>query len=193
MRVKIFILFHLLASVSCENGEKYCVTIKDCEQDPSYPEEFLNKMDLSKYHFNGDQYHDELKAIKIKRSIDINSDTNQYLIETKLCNSVISFKRPRLLKNIKNEWRTIVNHDNVTQLIRREECLSVNFPCTYNIYPKAVRSFCQQSNSTLTLWTFDERRNCLVMDKFNVPTTCDCVIEKEDFFRGVKNDLLQRP
>jgi hypothetical protein len=183
------LLVLLLASVLCESEEKYCETIKDCEADPNYPEEILNKLNLESYSFE-ERYTDEIRK---RRSVDINSDANQYLVEAKLCESLISFKRPRLLKNTKNEWRTIVNHDNFTQLIRREECSSANFPCTWNIYPKAVRSFCQQTDSTVTLWALDEQRNCLVMDKFNVPTSCDCIIEKEDLFRGVKQDLLRRP
>jgi hypothetical protein len=191
MKVEACVLLLLLASVLSEDGEKYCESVKDCEEDPNYPETLINSLQPWRYQFNGDQFQDEIG--KRKRSVDINSDTNQYLIETKLCESIISFKRPRLLKNTRNQWRTIVNHQNFTQFVRHEACSSVNFPCTFSVYPKAVRSFCQQSNMTLSLWALDEQRNCLVMDKFNVPTTCDCIIEKEDLFRGVKKDLLRRP
>lgn len=150
------------------------------ESDPNYPLEQLQKLELWKYNFPTEKNRE-------KRS----TSDDQYLKETKLCDSTISFKRPQKLRNINNKWRTIVNHSNYTQYVRFEECSSLNFPCTYNIYPQPVRSFCEQTNMRLSLWAFDETTDCLIMDKFLIPSTCDCVIEKEDFFKGVSKNLLR--
>jgi Spaetzle len=120
------------------------------------------------------------------------SPSNQFLRETKLCESRISFKRPQRLKNVNNKWRTIINHSNYTQFVRFEDCLSRNFPCTYNIYPRPVRSFCEQNYHQISLYAMDDEENCLIMDKFMIPSSCDCMIEKEDFFQGVSKDLLDK-
>lgn len=143
-----------------------------------YPLNQLSKLDLWKYFSHQNQ--------REKRSMD-----NQYLTETKLCDSKISFRRPQRLKNINSKWQTIVNHANYTQFVRFEECLSENFPCTYNIYPKPIRSFCQQTTHVVTLLAFNSETNRLSMDKFNVPSSCDCLFIKEDFFSGVSKNLLQ--
>lgn len=159
------------------------VAVDTIEIDPNYPEEQLNRMDLWKYTF--------AESIRQKRGTDLNS--NQFLMETKLCDSIISFKKPQKLRNVNKKWRTIVNHGNYTQFVRFEECSSLNFPCTFNIYPQPVRSFCQQNHHKISLWSMDVEANCLIMDKFFVPSNCDCMIEKEDFFRGVSKDLLKSP
>jgi hypothetical protein len=155
----------------------FCVSEEIIEKDPSYPLEQLENLNLWKYNF---------PTNREKRST-----SEQYLQETKLCDSSISFKRPQKLRNANNKWRTIVNHANYTQYVRFEVCSSLNFPCTYNIYPQPVRSFCQQSDMKLSLWAFDTEANCLIMDKFLIPSTCDCIIEKEDFFRGISKNLLR--
>ena len=160
------------------------VAVDILEIDPNYPEEQLNSLDLWKYSF--------AESRQKRASADLNS--NQYLMETKLCDSIISFKKPQKMRNVNNKWRTIVNHgSNYTQFVRFEECSSLNFPCTYNIYPQPVRSFCQQKFHKISLWSMDVEANCLIMDKFFVPSNCDCMIEKEDFFRGVSKDLLKSP
>lgn len=146
------------------------------ENDPNYPENKLNDLPLWKYQFKSN--------VREKR------ENQQFLVETKLCDSKISFKQPQKLRNIKNKWRTIINHGNYSQFVRFEECSSLNFPCTYNIYPQQVRSFCQQNYLKIDLWAMDDAANCLVMEKFHIPSSCDCMIEKEDFFKGVSKDLL---
>lgn len=158
------------------------VSLEIVEHDPNYPKENqLIDIKLWKYNFNTGRQ---------KRAYETNQ---QFLQETKLCDSKISFKRPQKMKDINNKWRTIINHDNYTQFLRFEECSSLNFPCTYNIYPQSVRSFCQQKYSKISLWSLNDDTNCLVMDKFIVPSTCNCMIEKDDFFKGVSKDLLGRP
>jgi hypothetical protein len=166
----IVLIFACFLMCHAEDSAKNCETIKDCEEDPNYPEEKLNRLDFSKYKFTVSH----IEGGKSKRSTDVNKGS--FLVETKLCDSKVSFMRPQRLQNVKEEWRTIVNHKNLTQFVRREECLSENFPCTYNLYPNTVRSHCQQNYVTVSLWAFDIEQNCLVMDKFSVPSSCDCII-----------------
>lgn len=150
--------------------------------DPNYPEEILNGMDLWRYEFDS----------KPRSERSANLDSNSYLVETKLCDSKISFIRPQQLKNVDDKIRTIVNHQNYTQFVRMEICNAVNFPCTFDIYPRSVRSFCQQYYRTINFLAFDNQKRCLVTEKFNVPSSCACVIDKEDLLNGVKKDLLQQ-
>lgn len=171
----LFAIFAISGSEESEEVEK-CES-KFCEEDPNYPEKILNSLQLWKYKFN-------LEPKREKRSLT--PDLDSYLIETKLCDSKISFNRPQKLKNINQKLRTIVNHKNYTQFVRMEVCSSVNFPCTFNIYPSSVRSFCHQNYKTVELLAFDERKNCLVAEKFSVPSACACVIDKEDLLKGVK-------
>lgn len=126
-----------------------------------------------------------------RASVQTSSDS--FLVETKLCESKISFSQPQRMKNTKNQVRTIVNHRNLTQLVRFERCSSENFPCTFSIYPNTIRSHCQQKYSLVNLVVLEDETNCLVMEKFLVPSSCDCMIEKGDFVKGVKEDLLQQP
>lgn len=186
-KIVFLILLAFFVFSSAENSEEVnkCES-KFCEEDENYPEKILNSLELWKYKFDP-----EPKSLKEKRSI--NPDSDSYLIEAKLCDSRISFNRPQKLKNANEKWRTVVNHRNYTQFVRMEICNSANFPCTFNIYPSSVRSFCHQNYKTVELLAFDDHKNCLVAEKFNVPSSCACAIDKEDLLKGVKQDLLQRP
>lgn len=116
--------------------------------------------------------------------------SDSFLVETKLCDSKITFSQPQRMKSVDNKVRTIVNHLNFTQLVRFEYCSSENFPCTYNIYPKTIQSHCQQKYMLVKLVAFDDDNSCLMTEKFLVPSSCDCMIATEDFIKGVKEDLI---
>jgi hypothetical protein len=181
--LKVFLIFvAIFATVGAESYAK-CDS-EFCENDENYPEEKLNSLNLWQYKFD-----DEPKVAKSKRSLNFNSNSD-FLVEAKLCDSKISFVRPQKLKNVNEQFRTIVNHANYTQHVRMEICTSENFPCTFNIYPKSVKSFCLQRTSTIRLLAFDEQRNCLVTEKFPIPTSCECQIDKSDLLNGVPKDLL---
>lgn len=187
MRFKLLLIFVAFIGFGCAQNEEWkdsptCES-KFCERDTNYPEKKLNSLELWKYKF------DTPKVFKAKRSIS----SDAFLVETKLCESKISFRRPQKLKNSHGRFRSIVNHLNYTQIVRFELCSSENFPCTFNIYPKSIQSFCQQKYLTLKMLAFDEDKNCLVTERFPVPSSCDCLIDKEDLLKGVKNDLLHQP
>jgi hypothetical protein len=153
-----------------------------------YPEEYLDTLDLWKYNFDKQQ---EPVNVKPKRSVnDGGINIQDYLIETKLCESKIVFTRPQKLKNVDNKLMTIVNHRNYTQFVRFENCLEPSFPCTRDIYPFDIKSFCHQNFHKVKLLAFDQERNCLLEDYFVVPSTCDCMIDKNDLFKGVYKNLL---
>lgn len=181
----VFVIFIVIVGVQTEDEiDTTCDTGKFCEEDPNYPERILNSLDLWKYNF-------ALSPVvpRVKRSITADS----FLIETKLCESKITFMRPQKLKNTNSKLRTIVNHSNFSQLVRFETCSSENFPCTFDIYPKSIKSFCQQKHRSVQLLAFDDLQNCLVTEKFLIPSSCECLIHKEDLFKGINSDLLRRP
>lgn len=179
MKVLIFVGIIFMLSQTMEGKPGLQKDYLIIEKDPDYPLERLNALNLWKENF------DRLRPEhKVKRS---------FLAEAKLCESSISYRRPQKLKNTRNVLRTVVNHQNYTQYIRFETCQAENFPCTFNIYPNTARSFCNQTYSIVHLKAYDERRNCLVEEDFSVPTACDCMIDKSDFLRDVKKDLLHNP
>lgn len=174
----IFISLLLFVIIQADNVEKDKFSCESgiCEEDPNYPEQVLNTLDLWKYNFEPMVDH------KIKRS----SDRSEFLTEKKLCDSRTSFIRPQKLKNTNGQFRTIVNHFNYTQIVKYETCSSENFPCTFNVFPQTVKSFCEQKYSPLKLLAFDEVQSCIVTEKFPIPSSCDCKIDQEDLLRNVK-------
>lgn len=183
-KVAILLAF-IFVLVSAYDFEDNKCESKFCEEDPNYPEQLLDSLKLWELDLNSQTEHQSRK-----RSISPTT-SDSFLIETKLCDSSISFKRPQKLKNIDNKLRTIVNHRNYTQLVRFEICSSQNFPCTYNVYPKTVASYCQSVLRLVPLLAYDEDEHNVVNEKFLIPSSCDCMIDKGDLFRGVHNDILK--
>lgn len=178
----ILISFLISAVVHADIDEKdtEACESKFCEEDPNYPEKILNTLELWRYNIVSPVGH------KSKRSLD----RTPFLSEQKLCETKTSFMRPQKLKNINGQLRTIVNHLNYTQIVKFETCSSENFPCTFNVFSQSVASFCEQKYSYLKLLAYDEGKNCIVTEKFLVPSSCDCLIDEKDLLRGVKKDLL---
>lgn len=171
MQFQIFLVLCLaLPLVSTQEGTKSTCESKFCEEDENYPEKILGAPE----------------SPKAKRS----TSSDSFLTESKLCESKIFFTKPEKLRNSSNKLRTIVN---LTELLRFEVCLSENFPCTFDIYPKTAKSFCHQKYTEIRLLAMDDERNCLVTEIFPVPTACDCMIDSGDFLQGVNRDLLQKP
>lgn len=168
---------------------------KCSDSDFSYPEDKIDALDLWKYNqmFNSRPAEDESGVMRKGRSLNERNNFNlqDYLVETKLCDSQIVFTRPQKLKNSNNKMLAIVNHRNYTQFVRFENCLEPSFPCTRNIYPFDTKSFCHQNYHTIKLLAFDQENNCLLEDNFVVPSTCDCMIDKDDLFRGVHKNILR--
>lgn len=181
MEIASLILFLVLKlTLAKDNLSDNSCESKFCEEDPNYPEEILNSFELWRFKFDSVDYR------LAKRSLDSNS----FITERKLCESNVSFIRPKKLKNVDNQLRTIVNHLNYTQTIMFETCSSENFPCTFDIYPNSVKSFCQQQYTKFELLAYDEDRNGIVTENFLIPSSCDCQIEESDFLKGVKKDLF---
>lgn len=112
---KVVILFALIfVLISADDFEDNKCDSKFCEEDPNYPEQLLDSLKLWEHDWNS-----QPEKQSRKRSIS-SMTTSDSFIETKLCDSSISFKRPQKLKNINDKLRTIVNHRNYTQLVRFE-------------------------------------------------------------------------
>lgn len=157
-----------------------------------YPEAAIDKHDLWRYN----KFDTRPPVERTKRSPTSESTTKKedniqnYLIEAKLCESKIVFTRPQRLKNLDDKVQTIVNHRNYTQYVRFEECEVPSFPCTRDVYPFNVRSFCQQNYHKINLLAYDEDMDCLKEDEFIVPATCDCMIDTGDLLKGVHINIL---
>lgn len=177
----IFVVFlsSVVAAKFCEDSY--------CEEFPDYPLEVLNRLELWKFKFPEHKFDDQ------KRHKRDETDANEFLVETKLCESKIRFIRPKLLNNVQSKLKVIVNHANFTQFMRIEECVSDNFPCTWDVYPNTVESFCKQKFMIINLWSLNDQNSSLVMDKFFVPSSCDCMIMKKNFLQGVRKSLVERP
>lgn len=179
--MKVALAVVLCFSLVCGKlSENYCAS-GDCVADPSYPQKILDFLGLWRFEFDED-----LEIFRHKRSLD----SAPFLVEAKLCQSECSIKRPQKLKNVNNEMRTIVNHENYTQAVTFEICSTENFPCTFNVFPNSVRSFCQQKYTIHKLLAFDEVKKCVVNDKFLIPSSCDCMIDQEDLLKDVKKNNL---
>ena len=183
MSLKFLIISVLLGSTL---AGKFC-ELWDCEEDPDYPLELLNSLELWKYKFPDQNYDNQ------KRHKRDEQDANEFLVETKLCESAIKFIRPKMLRNAQNILKVVVNHANFTQFMRIEECVSDNFPCTWNVYPNTVESYCRQNYMKINLWSLNDQNNSLIMENFYVPSSCDCIIKKENFLQGIRKSLLERP
>ena len=183
MSLKLLIFLMLLAS---SVDTKFCEDTY-CEEFPDYPLDVINSLELWKYKFPENEVADQTRH---KRN---EPDANEFLVETKLCESKIRFIKPKLLKNVQNRLKVVVNQANFTQFMRIEECVSENFPCTWDSYPNTIESFCSQNYMEIKLWSLNDQNTSLIMDSFNIPSSCDCMMQKESFLKGVRKSLLQRP
>lgn len=154
---------------------------KFCEEDPNYPEALLNSMELWKYKFDPEEKHIE------KRSID----TDFSIVEEKLCRTRQRLVRPQRLATISNRRMTIVNHKNYTQAVMIEECSNENDPCTFESYPRSLRSVCRQLYTEVDFVTLDDNHKEIVTEKFYLPSSCSCQVARRDFLKGVNEDLLE--
>lgn len=165
---------------------KFC-DLYDCEEDLDYPLKVLNSLELWRYKFPNQNVHEQVRHKRDEH------DANEFLVETKLCESKIKFIRPKMLRNAQNKLKVVVNHANFTQFMRIEECISDNFPCTWDTYPNTVESYCHQNYMKINLWSLNDQNNSLVMENFYVPSSCDCIIMKNQFLQGIRKSLLERP
>jgi len=196
-----------LPSAHCSNG-----TLNYCEENDSfYPSEAVLEALASNNEINPELFSqlfdNNCKDLKT-RFFDID--------EEQLCAGFPKIIFPKQAKNLKDEWRYIVNIDNYTQSVEIEECYT---PPDYDYQEDAVNTTdssvqfdeeeiitdfgsCQYSGSpgndpslTVCRQLFTSHKllslssqGQLVVDSFQLPSACACFV-REDFLLTFRSDM----
>ncbi|RWS28664.1 Coagulin domain containing protein-like protein [Leptotrombidium deliense] len=102
---------------------------------------------------------------------DINKDSSGFI-----CPSEVLYGKPKLARNVKGNWKVIVNAAEFTQTIRMEKCLKPNEKCNH-ISNNKVLSRCAQVNGVHRLVVFEKGKGFYI-DTFRIPTACSCHVSK---------------
>lgn len=94
-----------------------------------------------------------------------------------ICPSEVLYGKPKLARNIRGDWKVIVNAGEFTQTVRMEKCLRANDPCNY-IRDQEVSSRCAQVHSFHRLMVFEKGKGFYI-DTFRIPTACTCHVSKK--------------
>lgn len=92
-----------------------------------------------------------------------------------ICPSVISQMTPLRARNLKGEWKIIVNVEEIKQNLNIETCLKLGERC--NLVPVQFQTQCDQKYAILHLLTY-EKNVGLMVDQFLVPAACSCSVVK---------------
>lgn len=136
-----------------------------------------NRIDLSK----------DSAASNHKNSPTHYSDNNRERGPGFICPSEVLYGRPKLAKNMKGDWKVIVNAGEFTQTVRMEKCLKPNDPCNY-VRSSEVASRCAQVHSFHRLMVFEKGKGFYI-DTFRIPTACSCHISRQIGLRPM-NDMV---
>merc|ERR1712232_1252574 len=193
----------------CSNGrDNYC---EETGSDSSYPTEAVlealsgnNEINPELFSQLFDQNCKDLKT----RLFDID--------EEQLCSGIPKIIFPRQAKNLKDEWRYIVNIENYTQSVEIEECFNPDFSIDETESSNTTNSSvlfdneeiieefgsCQYSGSpgndpelTVCRQLFTSHKllalsteGQLVVDSFQLPSACACFY-REDFLLTFRSDM----
>jgi len=193
----------------CSNGrDNYC---EETGSDSSYPTDAVlealsenNEINPELFSQLFDQNCKDLKA----RFFDID--------EEQLCSGIPKIIFPRQAKNLKDEWRYIVNIENYTQSVEIEECFNPDFSidefestnttnssvlfdneeiieefgsCQYSGSPgnDPELTVCRQLFTSHKLLALSNEGQ-LVVDSFQLPSACACFY-REDFLLTFRSDM----
>merc|ERR1712241_958802 len=193
----------------CSNGgDNYC---EGTGSDSSYPTDAVlealsenNEINPELFSQLFDQNCKDLKA----RFFDID--------EEQLCSGIPKIIFPRQAKNLKDEWRYIVNIENYTQSVEIEECFNPDFSidetessnttnssvlfdneeiieefgsCQYSGSPgnDPELTVCRQLFTSHKLLALSNEGQ-LVVDSFQLPSACACFY-REDFLLTFRSDM----
>ncbi|KAG5898427.1 hypothetical protein JTB14_036510 [Gonioctena quinquepunctata] len=147
-----------------------------CYNTTDYPERRILETMKNRSHFQG------FFGMVLNASYDINFIANRGGIfgaengSTPLCTTIGPVRRkPRVMKNINNKWKYVINVKDYEQFFESEICrfdesLESSENSTEYCHEYGYR--CQQSYQEAYLLTFEY--GYIDFDKFNIPTTCDC-------------------
>ncbi|XP_053204831.1 probable cyclin-dependent serine/threonine-protein kinase DDB_G0292550 [Panonychus citri] len=93
-----------------------------------------------------------------------------------VCPSEVLYGKPKLARNMKGDWKVIVNAAEFTQTVRMEKCLRPNQRCNY-VTNIGIASRCAQVHSFHRLMVFEKGKGFYI-DTFRIPTACSCHIRR---------------
>merc|ERR1712232_1350690 len=193
----------------CSNGrDNYC---EETGSDSSYPTEAVLEALSGNNEINPELFSQlfdkNCKDLKT-RFFDID--------EEQLCSGIPKIIFPRQAKNLKDEWRYIVNIENYTQSVEIEECFNPDFTIADSESSNSTNSSvlfdneeivaefgsCQYSGSpgndpelTVCRQLFTSHKllalsneGQLVVDSFQLPSACACFY-REDFLLTFRSDM----
>merc|ERR1712232_1079723 len=189
----------------CSNGrDNYC---EETGSDSSYPTEAVLEALSGNNEINPELFNQNCKDLKT-RFFDID--------EEQLCSGIPKIIFPRQAKNLKDEWRYIVNIENYTQSVEIEECFNPDFSidefestnttnssvlfgneeiieefgsCQYSGSPgnDPELTVCRQLFTSHKLLALSNEGQ-LVVDSFQLPSACACFY-REDFLLTFRSDM----
>lgn len=99
-----------------------------------------------------------------------------------ICSSEILYGRPKLAKNVKGQWKVIVNAGQYTQTVRMEKCLQPNKACSF-VQSAATAigatSRCAQVNAFHRLIAFEKGKGFYI-ETFKIPSSCACYVQHKN-------------
>jgi len=193
----------------CTNGkDNYC---EEVESDGFYPTEAV----LEALSGNNDINPELFSQLFDKNCKDLKTRFFD-IDEEQLCSGIPKIIFPRQAKNLKDEWRYIVNIENYTQSVEIEECFNPDFSIDDSERSNSTNSSvlfdneeivaefgsCQYSGSpgndpelTVCRQLFTSHKllalsteGQLVVDSFQLPSACACFY-REDFLLTFRSDM----
>ncbi|GAV07775.1 hypothetical protein RvY_17577 [Ramazzottius varieornatus] len=138
-----------------------------CHHNDNYPRESANEIEKN--------YGSTFKGLSITE-VDVWDVYDGPISEDKdsICESDIELIRPGYAKNVKDQWKAVMQGTDVTQTVRVERCLRPGSTCKH--VPGCYETTCKQRYSFVRLLVFDpcNRFSGPTYDMFRLPTACDC-------------------
>jgi len=138
-----------------------------CHHNDNYPRDTANYIE--------DNYGSTFKGLSITE-VDVWDVYDGPISEDKdsICETDIELVRPGYAKNVKEQWRAVMQGTDVTQTVRVERCLRPGTPCKH--VPGCYETTCKQRYSFVRLLVFDpcNKFSGPSYDMFRMPTACDC-------------------
>ncbi|XP_044259465.1 uncharacterized protein LOC123007978 [Tribolium madens] len=140
-----------------------------CEHIPNYPEDVIKetvKENVAFHSYFGD-------VVGPAKDVTL-SDRSGVLSYEPFCKTTDVTKIPRIMKDVDNIERVIVNVEGYSQVVKFQTCSFSNGGKCYGGSLLKRETKCIQKFNTIKLVTINTERNVLEYRKFQIPTACVC-------------------
>lgn len=161
--------------IPCMNSTMYF-----CEEVTNYPSKYVESIVANVDAQTYEQFFNKTIA---SETLGLRISNNRPI---ELCNSIKRDIYPRRAKNLKGEWRLVVNLPNpYRQPIKVEKCQWKNSRCKFSeTLPNHYVSQCVQKYNRVALLSLDEYGQVVPYD-YDVPSYCQCEIQHSKSERTV--------